>query len=235
MCLSFVACGESGGSTNDTNNQGGENNGSDLEKIERGTVTTSENPLLQVLFQTLSDEGWSYTFNEDGTCSDTEYWWIEKDTEKSMTIKIATEYKWKYLIEVELDGLYARIMPMSAMYSSDVFICFATMGKEYVIPYGIGGTHTLLSELCGKWKLKTDYSEPFTTFTINEDGTCLADNIDAIWIIADRYTTADNLYIEIYNGSEHLGGIMIWGNDKIVQGVGTNFGFTQGYYEKITN
>ena len=67
MCLSFVAC-------------GGENNTTTPQKIERGTVTTSENPLLPILFQTLADEGWSYSFNEDGTCGDQVYWWIEEDT-----------------------------------------------------------------------------------------------------------------------------------------------------------
>ena len=83
---------DSSNGTND-NGQSGENNSG---KIERGTVTTSENPLLQVLFQTLADKGWSYTFNEDGTCGDQVYWWIENDTEKSMTIMVASEYKWKY-------------------------------------------------------------------------------------------------------------------------------------------
>lgn len=345
MCLSFVACGGSGNietppSGENTNNQGGDNNGNNLEKIERGTVTTSENPLLQVLFQTLADEGWSYTFNEDGTCadqvywwiesdtensmtimiaseykwkyqigimvqgenaiiqpwsamyngdsfvdwmppypiyevpyvakiergtvttsknpllpillesiankysytfkedgtcSDTDYWWIESDTEKSMAIKISTEYKWKYLFEIEIVGPFARVMPMSAIYNSDVFMMFATMDKEYMIPYNIGGTHNLLSELCGEWIDSTDYCDPWSYFTIRNDGTCTVDGEEAFWMISDRYTTEDNLYIEIYNGSTHLGGIMIWGNDKVVQGVGTNFGFTQGYYEKVTN
>lgn len=257
MCFAFVACGggsgntetppsgenteNNGGSTNGTNNQGGEtnnqggnNNGNNLEKIERGTVTTSENPLLPVLLESISDK-YSYTFKEDGTCSDSEYWWIESDTEKSMAIKISTEYKWKYLIEIEIVGPFARVIPMSAIYSSDVLICFATMDKEYMIPYNIGGTHNLLSELCGEWIDSTDYCDPWSYFTIRDDGTCTVDGEEAFWMISDRYTTEDNLYIEIYNGSTHLGGIMIWGNDKVVQGVGTNFGFTQGYYEKVTN
>lgn len=98
MCLSFVACDESGNTETPPSD---ENNGSNLEKIERGTVTTSDNTLLPILFQALSEKGYNYTFNEDGTCSDTEYWWIEEDNEKSMLIFIATEYKWKYKIFIE--------------------------------------------------------------------------------------------------------------------------------------
>ncbi len=202
MCLSFVACGGSGntetppsgentenngGSTNDTNNQGGEtnnqggeNNGNNLEKIDRGNVTTSENPLLPILFQTLSDEGWSYTFNEDGTCADQVYWWIENDSENSMTIMVASEYKWKYQIGIVYSAPYLLIQADNAMYMGDDFVAWQPPMEVYRIPY-VGGTHTLLSYLYGEWKVKTDYSEPFAAFIINEDGTCFVDDIDATW------------------------------------------------------
>lgn len=232
MCLSFVACDDESGNTETP--PSGESNENNLEKIDRGTATTSENPLLPILFQTLADEGWSYTFNEDGTCADQVYWWIENDTENSMTIMVASEYKWKYQICIVYSAPYLLVQADDAMYMGDYFVAWQPPMEVYRIPY-VGGTHTLLSYLYGEWKVKTDYSEPFAAFIINEDGTCFVDDIDATWKIADEYTTADNLYIEIYNGSGHIGGIMVWGNDKVVQGVGTNFGFTQGYYEKVTN
>ena len=95
--------------------------------------------------------------------------------------------------------------------------------------------HSLLTHLYGEWEVYTDYSDPFRTFTIHVNGKCVVDGIDATWKIADLYTTDDNLYIEIYNDDEHLGGIMIWGNNKAVEGVGTNYGFTQGYYQKVSH
>lgn len=95
--------------------------------------------------------------------------------------------------------------------------------------------HSLLEHLYGEWAVYTDYSEPFTTFTINNDGNCVVDGLDATWRIADMYTTDDDLYIEIYNDDKLLGGIMVWGNRNVVQGVGTNYGFTRGYYNKASN
>ena len=146
MCFALVACGggenieNNGGSTNGTNNQGGEtnnqggnNNGNNLEKIERGTVTTSENPLLPILFQTLSDEGWSYTFNEDGTCADQVYWWIESDTENSMTIMVASEYKWKYQIGIWYNAPYLLIQADDAMYMGDDFVAWQPPMEVYRI------------------------------------------------------------------------------------------------------
>ena len=238
MCFAFVACDESG---NTETPPSGENNGNNLEKIERGTVTTSENPLLPILFQTLADEGWSYTFNEDGTCADQVYWWIKNDSENSMTIMVASEYKWEYQICIWYNAPYLLIQADNAMYMGDHFVAWQPPMEVHRIPY-VGGTHTLLSYLYGEWKVTTDYSEPFAAFIINEDGTCIVDDIYATWKIADTYTSAGDLYIEIYNGSEHIGGIMVWGDVKgeqgniiVVQGVGTNFGFTQGYYKKVTN
>ena len=147
MCLSFVACGgesgntetpssgenteNNGGTTNDPNNQGSENNGSNLVKIERGTVTTSENPLLPILLESIGNK-YSYTFKEDGTCSNIEYWWIDKESEDYLHIYIAEEYKWKYYIEAkrgidvvtvyvnECDGVYENFTFWNCIDSYDI-------------------------------------------------------------------------------------------------------------------
>jgi hypothetical protein len=107
------------------------------EKIERGTVTTSKNPLLQVLFQTLADEGWSYTFNEDGTCSDTEYWWIEEDSESKIFIYICTDYEWKY-------QLYATTFLDEAWVSYDIayYIDGEFFGWQQGSSYNVGYPNT---------------------------------------------------------------------------------------------
>ena len=155
VCLSFVACnnesgntetppsGENtennGGTTNDTNNQGGEtnnqggeNNENNLEKIDRGTVTTSENPLLPILFQTLADEGWSYIFNEDGTCGDQVYWWIENDTENGIGIKICTEYKWKCEIGAFRSGEGVYVSVYTPIYEDNNIIEWQPVDSYYV-------------------------------------------------------------------------------------------------------
>ena len=144
MYLSFVACG--GGScttettsgsenaSNDGNNQSGDNNGNNLGKIERGTVTTSENPLLQVLFQTLADEGWSYTFNEDGTCGDQVYWWIEEDTEDRIIVYICTDYEWKYQLYASPFNDQVRVSYNIACYMYGEFLAWQP-GLFYDVDY----------------------------------------------------------------------------------------------------
>jgi hypothetical protein len=134
MCLSLVACGDGRGNTEtpsggeNTSNQGSDNNGNNLEKIERGTVTTSENPLLPILFQTLSDEGLSYTFNENGTCSDTEYWWIEEDSENRIVVFICTDHKWKYRLFAESFNDKVRVSYYIACYMYDEFLAWQPDG-----------------------------------------------------------------------------------------------------------
>jgi hypothetical protein len=77
------------------------------EKIERGTVTTSENPLLPILFQTIIENGWEYLFKEDGTCSDTDFWWIYSDESDRLAIYISDEYQYKYYFVIFAGGTVA--------------------------------------------------------------------------------------------------------------------------------
>ncbi len=202
MCLSFVACnngsgdtetppsGENtennGGSTNDTNNQGGENNGNNLEKIERGTITTSENPLLPILFQTLADEGWSYTFNEDGTCADQVYWWIENDSENSMTIMVASEYKWKYQIGIVYSAPYLLIQADDAMYMGDDFVAWQPPMEVYQVPYSTIGN---FGSLCDTWYANDSSKATIQTVVIKSSGKCVLDEQVATW---DYYTDGSN-------------------------------------------
>ena len=215
MCLSLVACGDGSGNTEtpsggkNTNNQGSDNNGNNSEKIERGTVTTSENPLLPILFQTLSDEGWSYTFNEDGTCADQVYWWIERDTENSMTVMIASEYKWKYQIGIWYDAPYVSIQANNATYNGDDFVAWQPPMKVYRIPY-VGGTNPALSKAYGTWVPDGRPENYFTEFTINEDGTCIVDGISTIWSIS-KFSDDRHIFIEFWD-TEHnssLGGAVV--------------------------
>ena len=201
MCLSFVACDESGGGENIENN-GSVTNGSDLEKIERGTVTTSENPLLPILFQTLADEGWSYTFNEDGTCGDQVYWWIESDTEQSMTIIVASEHKWKYQIGIVYSAPYLLIQADDAMYMGDDFVAWQPPLEVYRVPYSTIGN---FGSLCDTWYANDSSKAPIQTIIIKSSGKCVLDEQVATWdYYADGSNEPDQLVIVISIGEKEV-------------------------------
>ena len=211
MCFALVACsGESGNTETpsggeNTNNQGSDNNGNNLEKIERGTVTTSENPLLPILFQTLSDEGWSYTFNEDGTCADQVYWWIESDTENSMTVMIASEYKWKYQIGIWYDAPYISIQANNATYNGDDFVAWQPPYKVYRVPYSTIGN---FGSLCGTWYANDSTKEIIQTVVIKNSGKCVLDEQVATWDFSSDYTDDPdqlNIVISIDRKDVYLG------------------------------
>lgn len=94
--------------------------------------------------------------------------------------------------------------------------------------------HSLLSHLYGEWETTTE-GNSFTSFTINEDGSCIVDGKDATWKIDEEYTSEENLCIEIHNSTEYLGGVMVWGSNLGVSGVASNHSFSSNNYEKVTN
>lgn len=66
--------------------------------------------------------------------------------------------------------------------------------------------HPRLSEMCGSWinnRTETDDFNPCLTLTINEDHTCVVDDVTYSWDYSP-YTTDERLVLYIFNGEECL-------------------------------
>ena len=145
--------------------------------------------MLQVLFQTLADKGWSYTFNEDGTCGDQVYWWIENDTENSMTIMVASEYKWKYQIGIVYSAPYLFIQADDAMYMGDDFVAWQPPMEVYQVPYSTIGN---FGSLCDTWYANDSANAIIQTIVIKNSGECVLDEQVATWDFYSDYTDESN-------------------------------------------
>ena len=177
---------------NDTTNED-DNTTTEPEKIERGTVTTSENPLLPFLFKYLADCGWEYNFNNDGTCSETEYWWIEEDTKEKLVIFVSTEYEWKRKITFTFDGSKGNILFEEPIYNNNVFVSW----NEWINDSDVRcdelkqNYKDMVNILCTEWKnTKGD------TFVFRKDGTCAINGVEYKWerfsVYKDDVTTSTN-------------------------------------------
>jgi hypothetical protein len=224
MCLSFVACsngggntettggdksettsGNTNGNTNDTtNNNTNQDNENDEEKIEIGTVTTSDSPLFSALLKAISDNGYSYTFNEDGTCGDGLYWWIYDESETSVNIMIASETRYKkcFVLNQDKNG-FAVFTHNVANYNMGAgeWVILWDLGIELPVTY-VFGTHNDLSKIYGSWVDEAE-NGGIDEIVIREDGTCLLDAKDeAIWCISPE-SDDTQLIINIYYGENY--------------------------------
>ena len=238
MCLSLVACGGESGNTetpsgdenteNTGNSQGGDNNGNNLEKIERGTVTTSENPLLPFLLQYLTDKKeWNYQFKEDGTCSDSDFWWIDKESEYSIHIYIAEEYKWKYSIEIRYDTYndYIHVICDTAIYNGDMLEGWTYYPPESDLYYP---------------QLRPDYQEVFDilntewkttngdTLVFRKNGTCTINGLEQTWY---QFSVDEDFISANEKGNSYYGRVayFIIGKDRLSVSVSVDI-HENGYY-----
>ena len=171
---------------NELPNNGDPNDTETPEKLVRGTVTTSENPLLPILLESI---GSKYTFKEDGTCSDTEYWWIESETENSIEIYISDEYELKRSYKLKKDNdnkNIAWLIVSEPYYRSDMLVDWIEGGAFRVLCFELHPTYsTLFDVICGEWK-STDNSATFY-----ENGTCIINNEDLTWEFDDIFWETD--------------------------------------------
>jgi hypothetical protein len=168
MCLSLVACGDGSCNTEtpsggeNTNNQSGDNNQTQQNKFERGTKTTTDNPLFSILRKKVSE---NTTLNDDGTCPDGKYWWIEEDTENSIIIYISSEYELKRSYKLE-NGIrdnknFARLIVCDAVYWQGEFFEWLEGGGVFVPCFEIHPLYsTLIDVICSEWN-STDKSAIF--------------------------------------------------------------------------
>lgn len=95
--------------------------------------------------------------------------------------------------------------------------------------------HPLLSQLCGEWVLYIPNDDAiFTSITIHQDGNCIVDGVSATWKYPNHDT--DLLYIEVYNGTEMICGVMLYdtGDGMTINGCDTDGWACPGIYEKVS-
>lgn len=205
MCLSFAACGESDQtqtpSGEDNNEQGGESSGENSGKIERGTVTSSDNPLLPILLQAIKGNGWSYSFKQDGSCSPTDFWWIYSDESDRLAIYIASERQYKYDFVIFADGTVAY---NEAAYHGGTFDWMPGLKNGELITFGILGNqyddHPFVQDIFGTWQLKKHLGSTYDLYSklvLRNDGSCAIDDFSAYWKM-DESSTEDLLVVNFY-------------------------------------
>jgi hypothetical protein len=209
MLLSLVACrgGDNNTETtpNNNNSQNGESNTTQLQKLERGTKTTTDNPLFALMKDKLEKISWKYSLKEDGTCGDNVFWWIVSDTEKSLSVYVSDEYKYKYALTIWRDGdsPILRLDISVPMYMDDYFVDWMPpyMEDMHYIPF-FGGEHDLVENLCKTWVKPDESTEaPFEEITFYQDGTCLIEGAPYVWTISKSgygVTDATHLFVKLW-------------------------------------
>lgn len=195
MCLSLVACGDGSGNAEtptggeNTNNQSGDNNQTQQNKFERGTKTTTDNPLFSILRKKVSE---NTTLNDDGTCPDGKYWWIEEDTENSITIYISSEYELKRSYQLKRytdindNKNIAYLFVREPIYWQGELADWLEGGAISVPCFEIHPLYsTLIDVICSEWK-STDKSAIFY-----ENGTCIIGEENLIWEFGDIFWETD--------------------------------------------
>jgi hypothetical protein len=150
--------------------------------------------MLPFLFKYLADKEWDYDFKEDGTCSETEYWWIEEDTKENLVICVSTEYEWKWKITFTFDGSKGNILFEEPIYNDNIFVSWNEWSNHSDIRCDElkQNYKDMIHILCStEWKnTKGD------TFVFRKDGTCAINSVEYKWerfsVYKDDVTTSTN-------------------------------------------
>ena len=179
-------------------------------EVPIGMETETDNPLLEILSRLLRDRGWHSFYNDGSYGTDGAHWWIEEDTEDTMTVMIATRYQWMYRINIWYIAPYAYVQVERALYAGDLFSTWQ-MQSEIYREYYISEAHEVLLVICDTWvPQEGSHKGHFIEFTIGKEGTGTVDGVPVTWRIRESEKT-DPLYIEFYDYSGNLmGGVLAW-------------------------
>lgn len=93
--------------------------------------------------------------------------------------------------------------------------------------------HPLFQFLYGQWELTNPEDaqyNPYSSVTINEDGSCVVDGQTGTWSISAE-TTDNNLFIDLYVGDTHVGGAVVWGSNTGFGAYHSNGAICPGVWE----